>query len=140
MDNTSRAGRFIFVDGSFNGSGPLNFVDSSLAKDQFLITSGSPSFSGNVSVGNGSLNSGMLQYRSANPDPFGTGTIQVNGGILTADNGTTTPTTLGNSLIQRRDQRREHSGIERLNGCLRNSCQRELLLWRNHGERWDPRC
>jgi autotransporter-associated beta strand protein len=99
MDNASGAGRFIFVDGSFNGSGPLNFVDSSLNKDQFLITSGNPSLSGNVFVGNGSLNSGMLQYRSANANPFGTGTIQVNGGILTADNGTTTPTTLDNNLI-----------------------------------------
>src|SRR4030095_15732473 len=99
MDNASGGGRFIFVGASFNGSGTLNFVDSTLSKDQFLITSGSPSFSGNVIVGNGSANSGMLQYRSANADPFGTGTIQVNGGILTADIGTTTPTTLGNNLI-----------------------------------------
>lgn len=100
FDNASGGARFIFVGGSFTGTGALTFLDSSGSKDQFLITSDSPGFSGNVIVGSAAANSGMLQYRSNAANPFGTGSIQVNaGGILTADGGSTSPSTLGNNLL-----------------------------------------
>ena len=57
-------------------------------------------FTGNITVGTGSAGSGFLQYRSSNPLPFGTATITVNaGGIFSADNGSTNPSTLSNNFI-----------------------------------------
>ena len=97
LDNTGAG--FVYYGGSFSGSGLLNFTDSSMNSRQWLITGSSPGFSGEVYVGNGFLSSGMIQYRSNNPTPFGTGIITVNGGIVTADNGATIPSTLGNNFI-----------------------------------------
>ncbi len=91
---------FVVHNGGFAGAGPLSFVDSALHSGQWLVTSGSVGFSGNVFVGNGTVGSGMVQYRSNNPAPFGTGVIQVNGGgIFTADHGATTPNILANNFI-----------------------------------------
>ena len=99
LDNASGAGRFVFVSGSFSGTGALAFVDSSRGSDQFLVTGNNAGFSGNVTIGNGNSGSGVVQYRSNAANPFGTGTIQVNtGGVLTADNGSTVPNTLANVL------------------------------------------
>ncbi len=96
--DTAIAG-FLFFYGSFTGSNPLNLVDTSYHAGELLVTSNSPGFTGEVNVGNGAAKSGMVQYRSNNPLPFGTGLIRVNGGgILTSDNGTTIPTTLGNNF------------------------------------------
>ena len=82
------------------GSGTLNVIDSGSAGRQWLFTGNSPSFTGNITVGTGSAGSGFLQYRSSNPLPFGTATITVNaGGIFSADNGSTNPSTLSNNFI-----------------------------------------
>ncbi|MES2924247.1 MAG: autotransporter-associated beta strand repeat-containing protein [Verrucomicrobiota bacterium] len=97
LDNSG--GGFIFHGGSFTGSGTLYFIDSTNNSRQWLITGSSPGFSGDVYVGNGSPGSGMIQYRSNNPNPFGTGVITVNGGIVSADDGATIPATLGNNFI-----------------------------------------
>lgn len=97
LDNTGAG--FVYYGGNFSGSGLLNFTDSSMNSRQWLITGSSPGFSGEVYVGNGFLSSGMIQYRSNNPTPFGTGIITVNGGIVSADVGATTPSTLGNNFI-----------------------------------------
>ncbi|MBN8458342.1 MAG: autotransporter-associated beta strand repeat-containing protein [Verrucomicrobia bacterium] len=98
LDNAG--GTFVFYSGSFAGSGSLAFVDSSSSGHEWLITGSSSGFSGNVQVGNGSARSGTLQYRSDNANPFGTGTIQINGGgVVTADFGSTNPSTLANNVI-----------------------------------------
>ena len=93
---------FIFYGGSFTGSGTLNFLSSSFTNNyQWLITGNSPSFSGNITIGNGTnSNSGWVQYRSSNASPLGSGTITINGGgILSSDNGATNPSTLANNLV-----------------------------------------
>ena len=96
--DTAIAG-FLFYYGSFTGSDPLNLVDTSYRSGELLVTGDSPAFTGEINIGNGVAKSGMVQYRSNNPTPFGTGLIRVNGGgILTADDGNTIPTTLGNNL------------------------------------------
>ena len=93
-------GGFVFYDGVLSGTGPLTFLDSSSTSHEWLLTGSSPAFSGNVFVGNGTAGSGLLQYRSSNASPFGTGIIQVNGGgIVSADIGTTNPSTLGNNFV-----------------------------------------
>ncbi len=97
LDNPG--GQFVFYSGSLSGSGTLYFTDSSLNKREWLITGSSPDFSGEVHVGNGAPGSGMLQYRSSNSTPFGTGLIQIDGGIVSADSGATIPGTLGNNFI-----------------------------------------
>ena len=98
LDNAG--GTFVFYGGSFAGSGSLAFVDSTSSGHEWLITGSSSGFSGNVQVGNGSASSGTLQYRSNSANPFGTGTIQINGGgMVTADFGSTNPSTLSNNLI-----------------------------------------
>lgn len=100
LDNVNGVGKLIYVEGSITGSGTLNFVDSTLWNNQFVVASGIPGFAGNVVVGNGALKSGGLQFGSSNPYPLGTGTIQVNGGILTANNGGSAPiSNLSNNLI-----------------------------------------
>lgn len=96
--DTAIAG-FLFYYGTLSGTDPLNFVDTSYRSGEFLMVSDSPGFSGEVNIGNGSARSGMVQYRSNSPTPFGTGLIRVNGGgILTSDNGTTNPSSLGNNV------------------------------------------
>ncbi len=98
LDN--QGGQFVFYDGSLAGSGAVSFVDSSGSNHEWLVTGNSAGYSGNVSIGNGSAGSGVVQYRSNNANPLGTGTVTINGGgVLTADGGTTTPTTLGNNLV-----------------------------------------
>ena len=53
-----------------------------------------------MTIGKSQTNSGWVQYRSNAANPFGTGTITINGGgILSADAGNTTPSTLGNNII-----------------------------------------
>ena len=93
---------FFALGSGLTGSGPLTFLDSSGNGTQFLVVGSNTAYSGNVTVGNGSAGSGSLQYRSSSANPFGTGTIQINGGgVVTADpNGNTTPpSTLGNNFI-----------------------------------------
>ncbi|MES2660283.1 MAG: autotransporter-associated beta strand repeat-containing protein [Verrucomicrobiota bacterium] len=97
LDNAG--GQFVFYSGSFTGSSTLTFIDSTVTSKEWLITGSSPAFSGEIHVGNGALGSGMLQYRSNNPTPFGTGLIQIDGGTVSADVGATTPSTLGNNFI-----------------------------------------
>jgi len=98
LDNAGAT--FVFYGGSFAGSGTLTILDSSANKHEWLITGGSSGFSGNVQVGDGTAGSGTLQYRSNNANPFGTGVIQVNGGgVVTADYGSTTPSTLANNFV-----------------------------------------
>jgi autotransporter-associated beta strand protein len=98
LDN--QGGQFVFYSGSLTGSGAVNFVDSSGSNHEWLVTGNSAGFSGNVGIGNGAAGSGLVQYRSNNANPLGTGTVTINGGgVLTADGGTTTPTTLGNNLV-----------------------------------------
>jgi fibronectin-binding autotransporter adhesin len=85
---------FITFNSVITGSGPLTFTSSQGAQAGFLVISNSPSFSGLVNV------NGFLQDRSSAVNPFGTGTLTINtGGILTADNGGTNPSTLGNPLV-----------------------------------------
>jgi|GEM_PF-5684855 len=79
---------FLFYNGVLTGSGNLAIVDSSgdVNNRQVLLTGNSPAFTGTVSVGNGTANSGWLQYRSAAAAPLGTATVTVNtGGILSTD-------------------------------------------------------
>ena len=98
LDNPG--GQFVFYGGSFAGSGALTILDSSGLGHEWLVTGDSTGFSGNVFVGNGTAGSGFAQYRSNSANPLGTGTIQINsGGVVTADAGTTTPTTLGNAVV-----------------------------------------
>jgi autotransporter-associated beta strand protein len=93
-------GSNIFYGGSVTGSGTLTILDSSGNSHQWLWTGNSPSFTGNITVGSASANSGWLQYRSNNSQPFGTASITVNaGGIFSADIGSTSPSTLGNNFI-----------------------------------------
>ncbi len=98
LDNSG--GTFVFFSGALSGSGTLTFLDSSLNGHEWLVIGGSPGFSGNIQIGNGSTASGTLQYRSNNASPFGSAIIQINGGgVLTADNGSTIPSTLGNNIV-----------------------------------------
>lgn len=93
---------FLFCNGSFTGSSALSILSTSGASPvrMLLYTGNSPGFSGPVSIGNGTANSGWLQYRSDAALPFGTGNITINtGGILSSDSGTTIPTVLTNDII-----------------------------------------
>ncbi|MBN8461065.1 MAG: autotransporter-associated beta strand repeat-containing protein [Verrucomicrobia bacterium] len=93
---------FLFYSGNLDGSGTLKVIDSSgdASNRQLLVTSDNPSFSGNLEIGNGTANSGWVQYRSAAAHPFGTGTITLlTGGILSSDTGSGTPAALSNNII-----------------------------------------
>ena len=99
--------QYIVYGGSFSGSGALAFLDSATAgtgtaAQTWLVTGDSTAsgFNGPVTIGKSQTNSGWVQYRSNAANPFGTGTITINGGgILSADAGNTTPSTLGNNII-----------------------------------------
>lgn len=101
LDNSSAG--FVFFHGSLSGGGSLTIADSDANpsnRHEWLFTGSSSGFSGAVAVGDGSANSGFLQYRSNNANPFGTGTITLNGGgTLSADLGSSTPSVLNNNLI-----------------------------------------
>ncbi|MCW1921886.1 autotransporter-associated beta strand repeat-containing protein [Luteolibacter arcticus] len=93
---------FLFYGGSVSGSGALKVIDSSgdASNRQLLVSGNSAGFTGNLEIGNGSANSGWVQYRSNAASPFGSGTITVlTGGVLSADNGTTGPTLLTNPIL-----------------------------------------
>ncbi len=71
----------IFYSGTLSGSGTLNILDSSGGGNAWLFTTGSPGFTGNINIGNGSANSGWLQVRGVtSANQVGTGTVTVNGG------------------------------------------------------------
>ena len=92
---------FLFYSGTLTGSGTLKVIDSSgdVNNRQLLLTSNNPAFTGNIEIGNGSANSGWIQYRSAAASPFGTGTITLNtGGILSSDGGSGTPASVSNNI------------------------------------------
>lgn len=92
----------VFSSSTFTGSGQFNLVDSSgdANNRQLLYAGNSPAFDGTLVIGNGTPNSGWMQYRSNAPSPFGTAVITINtGGIFTADNGATAPTTLSNAIV-----------------------------------------
>ncbi len=98
LDNSG--GTFVFYGGSLSGSGTLTFLDSSSAGHEWLVTGNSSGFTGNIQIGNGTAGSGTVQYRSNNASPFGSGIIQINGGgVLTADYGSTNPSSLGNNIV-----------------------------------------
>ena len=92
---------YLFFGGAFSGSGQLTAINSANTASAWILDTGnSPAFTGNVVIGNGVNTQCGIQYRSNAAYPLGTGTITVNsGGILTADAGTTTPSTLGNNII-----------------------------------------
>ena len=92
----------VFSSSTLTGSGQFSLVDSSgdVNNRQLLYAGNSPAFDGTLVIGNGTPNSGWMQYRSNAPSPFGTAIITINtGGIFTADNGATAPTTLSNAIL-----------------------------------------
>lgn len=92
----------VFANSVVTGSGTLSIVDSSgdVNNRQWLYSGNSPDFSGTLEIGNGSANSGWVQYRSNAASPFGTATIKLNtGGIFSADGGQTTPSIVTNNVI-----------------------------------------
>ncbi len=83
--------------GSWTGAGTLTIINSNPSNTgaYILVEGASPSFSGQVIIGGlGTAGVAGLQYRSNLANPFGTGpiTVQANG-ILTADAGSTNPST-----------------------------------------------
>ncbi|MFO1528954.1 MAG: autotransporter-associated beta strand repeat-containing protein [Kiritimatiellia bacterium] len=91
---------FAFFGGSFTGSGPLTLLSSSGALKQWLLTSSSSSYSGPVTIGGAGAGTGFAQLRSNAANLLGTGTVTLSaGGVLTADNGSTTPSTFANPLV-----------------------------------------
>jgi fibronectin-binding autotransporter adhesin len=106
LDNAAVAGsQYTFYAGTLTGTGALAFIDSATsgtnsAAEFWLITGNSPAFSGPVSIGTSATNSGVVQYRSGNANPLGTGTITINAkGILSADLGNGTPIPLANNIV-----------------------------------------
>ncbi len=75
--------------GTLAGSGTLTVINSTNTTSAWLLdTSASPSFTGNIVIGNGSGTQSGIQYRSTSANPFGSGTITINtGGLLTSDGG-----------------------------------------------------
>jgi autotransporter-associated beta strand protein len=94
---------FLFSNSVLTGSGNLSILDTSgdVNNRQVLYTGNSPAFTGTITIGNGSANSGWLQYRSAAVAPFGTATLTVNtGGIYSTDkSGALTPVQIPNNFI-----------------------------------------
>jgi len=103
---------YVNASGALTGSGTITFLDSTTAgtstvSNTWLFTPNSPSFSGNVVIGNGQANSGWVQYRSNSLEVFGGngtagsgGTVTINtGGILSSDTGSTAPVAVTNPII-----------------------------------------
>jgi fibronectin-binding autotransporter adhesin len=92
---------YFFYGGALSGSGQLTVINSAGLNSAWLLDTGnSPAFTGNIVIGDGLHAQGGIQYRSNAAYPLGTGTITVNAlGLLTADNGSTSPGTLPNNII-----------------------------------------
>ncbi len=92
---------YFFYGGAFSGSGRLTVLNSAGLNGAWLLDTGnSPTFTGNIVIGDGVHAQSGIQYRSNAAYPLGTGTITVNAlGLLTADNGLTSPGTLPNNII-----------------------------------------
>ena len=89
----------IYYNGTVSGSGTLNIMDSSGGGNQWLFTSASSGFTGNINIGNGSAGSGWLQVRGVtSANQVGTGTVTVNGGgTFSYDTGS--PATIANPIV-----------------------------------------
>ena len=95
------SGSFVF-GGAFSGNGQLTAVNSAGLNGAWLLDTGnSPTFTGNIVIGDGIHTQSGIQYRSNAAYPLGTGTITVNAlGLSTADNnGSSNPGTLPNNII-----------------------------------------
>ncbi len=95
------SGSFVF-GGALSGNGKLTAVNTAGLNGAWLLDTGnSPTFTGNIVIGDGIHTQSGIQYRSNAAYPLGTGTITVNAlGLLTADtNGATSPGTLPNNII-----------------------------------------
>lgn len=93
---------FVFFDGTLNGSGNLTILNSLNTANAWLLYRGnSPTFGGNITIGNGVGTQSGLQVRTTAVNALGTGTITVNtGGILTADpEGAGSVATIGNPIV-----------------------------------------
>ena len=94
-------GSFVF-GGALSGNGQLAAVNTAGLNGAWLLDTGnSPTFTGNIVIGDGIHTQSGIQYRSNAANPLGTGTITVNAlGLLTADNGgSSSPGTVPNSII-----------------------------------------
>jgi fibronectin-binding autotransporter adhesin len=89
IDVAGGANAPVFFGGTFAGTGQLTVLNTANANSAWLlVTSASPSFTGNIVLGNGVGNQAGIQYRSTLTKPLGTGSITVNnGGLLSADGG-----------------------------------------------------
>ena len=94
----------VFSSSPLTGNGKLSILDTSgdANNRQWLYSGNSPSFTGSIDIGNGTPNSGWVQYRSNAANPFGTAVITVNaGGVLSSDNGNASgsPASLANNIV-----------------------------------------
>ena len=92
------SGSLTFLSNPSSGGGPSN------NQGQWFIEAASPSFTGNIIIGNASGTiAGNVQFRPTDPNsvnPFGTGTIIINPtGLLSADSGNYAPSYLTNNII-----------------------------------------
>ncbi len=88
--------------GGFAGSGTLTIINSNVANTNgYIVFEGnSPTFTGNIVIGQATGGIAGIQYSSNATQPFGTGTITVNAtGVLTADTGATAPGIISNAII-----------------------------------------
>lgn len=111
----------VFYNGVLSGSGDLSVVDSSgdTNNRQLLVTGNSPDYTGNIAIGNGTSNSGWIQYRSDAAKPFGTGVITLNaGGVLSADNGITASGTIPNTIFLNGGTLLTQGGASRYSGTI----------------------
>ena len=94
----------VFFAGTFAGIGQISVINSNLGvfQNDFLqVTSASPSYTGNIVLGNSSGRQSGLQYRSTLANALGIGVITINpDGFLTTDTGAVTGTAvLSNSIV-----------------------------------------